>query len=383
MSKIITPFTTTIIHNVRKRLGISLVDYLVADCINFICAYKNNFDSIATGNYRELIADTLGIGKNTVQRSIENLLDKKLIENKTRKSISITNLWQEAISNYSSSQNGANIKEDKNAVHPKMGQSSYQNGANNNYNNNTRDTRMSECPKSDDLDNSDFDENNQKNEPHLLKANQLLQKEDCTISKNIANGAAQISSDEKFAQFYAAYPKKEGKTRAKQAYKKLCGKHLQIMQALSTYKAKLEAENTQKQFIKLPATFLNCFEDYLEEEQESANLAQNIANGAAAVLCFELKNIATKIKALYEAQFGGDGDKINALLKGIAHNVQTQENRSLFTQNEASFIEDCFSEQHISGLRNIVNLYSAEHFEKELVAKWQEYKTKHTPQQAA
>lgn len=71
-----------------------------------------------------------------------------------------------------------------------------------------------------------------------------------------------------FITFYDAYPRKEGKKAALKTYNaKLKGgaAHDEIMASLAVYKSQVERNRTETKFIKLPATFLNCFEEYKPE----------------------------------------------------------------------------------------------------------------------
>lgn len=68
-----------------------------------------------------------------------------------------------------------------------------------------------------------------------------------------------------FITFYDSYPRKEGKTAANKAFtaKTRQGASLaDILSSLAVYKAQIEKKHTAPEYIKLPATFLNCFEDY-------------------------------------------------------------------------------------------------------------------------
>jgi hypothetical protein len=68
-----------------------------------------------------------------------------------------------------------------------------------------------------------------------------------------------------FLAFYDSYPKQEGKKQAQKTYNAITKQgvaHDAIMASLAVYKAQIAAKHTETQYIKLPATFLNCFEDY-------------------------------------------------------------------------------------------------------------------------
>jgi hypothetical protein len=72
-------------------------------------------------------------------------------------------------------------------------------------------------------------------------------------------------SDSFFEDFYNLYPKKIGRQTAIKAYEKAVKKttHEIIMQGLARYKKHISEKNTETQFIKHPATWLNggCWDD--------------------------------------------------------------------------------------------------------------------------
>jgi len=68
-----------------------------------------------------------------------------------------------------------------------------------------------------------------------------------------------------FLTFYDSYPRKEGKTQAAKTYSAKIKQGVDpaaILASLAIYKAQIEKKHTEPQYIKLPSTFLNCFEDY-------------------------------------------------------------------------------------------------------------------------
>ncbi|HEA28447.1 MAG TPA: hypothetical protein ENH91_00375 [Leeuwenhoekiella sp.] len=72
---------TTIIHVRREVLGISIIEYCVAEMIYH---FSNAPDSKKIGGWcfasKQHIADCLSVNKRTIERAINKLLDLKLIE---------------------------------------------------------------------------------------------------------------------------------------------------------------------------------------------------------------------------------------------------------------------------------------------------------------
>ena len=71
--------------------------------------------------------------------------------------------------------------------------------------------------------------------------------------------------DESFKTFYDAYPRKEARGQALKAYKAAIRKGISaeaILDRLLVYKARLEKAGTERQFIRLPSTFLHNLDDY-------------------------------------------------------------------------------------------------------------------------
>jgi len=72
---------------------------------------------------------------------------------------------------------------------------------------------------------------------------------------------------DQFLSFYDQYPRKEEKQQAYRAYNariKEGAKHEDIMRALEIYLREIEILHTDYQYIKLPSTFINNFNDYLD-----------------------------------------------------------------------------------------------------------------------
>ncbi len=68
-----------------------------------------------------------------------------------------------------------------------------------------------------------------------------------------------------FEDFYTLYPRKEAKQNALKAYQKAVKQvsHETIIEGVSKYKQQIDAKQTEKQYIKQPATWLNqgCWDD--------------------------------------------------------------------------------------------------------------------------
>jgi len=68
-----------------------------------------------------------------------------------------------------------------------------------------------------------------------------------------------------FEDFYTLYPRKEAKQNALKAYQKAVKQvsHEAIIEGVSKYKQQIDAKQTEKQYIKQPATWLNqgCWDD--------------------------------------------------------------------------------------------------------------------------
>lgn len=111
--------------------------------------------------------------------------------------------------------------------------------------------------------------NGQDNE--LITSQQRTDNEQATTNNKDKNNNNDL--EEKFNQFYALYPRKEGKGEAKKKFISLLKKDLtlfpKIMRGIEVYKQKIDLNKTEKQFIKLPGTWLNksCWEDKPEKKE--------------------------------------------------------------------------------------------------------------------
>lgn len=95
-------------------------------------------------------------------------------------------------------------------------------------------------------------------------------------------------SNKEFALFYDSYPRKEGKKAALKTYNaKVKGgaAHDEIMASLAVYKKQVERNRTETKFIKLPATFLNCFEEYKPEPKPTRPPRLGFKKGLVCPYC--------------------------------------------------------------------------------------------------
>jgi len=91
-----------------------------------------------------------------------------------------------------------------------------------------------------------------------------------------------------FITFYDSYPRKEGKKAALKTYNaKVKGgaAHDDIMASLAVYKKQVERNRTETKFIKLPATFLNCFEEYKPEPKPAQPPRLGLKAGQVCPIC--------------------------------------------------------------------------------------------------
>lgn len=109
-----------------------------------------------------------------------------------------------------------------------------------------------------------------------------------TENINIYNKASEFSPD--FLTFYDAYPRKEGKKAASKTYNarvKRGAAHGDIMASLAVYKAQIERNHTEQKFIKLPSTFLNCYEEYKPEQQKPRQVRFGFKANLVCPVCKE------------------------------------------------------------------------------------------------
>jgi hypothetical protein len=99
----------------------------------------------------------------------------------------------------------------------------------------------------------------------LQNGNQLSTKDIKNLNNKELKKQRTKESDVLFIQFYDLYPKKQGKQSAIKAFEKALKQttHENILAGLRNYKAQIASKNTEMQYIKQPATWLNagCWED--------------------------------------------------------------------------------------------------------------------------
>ena len=93
---------------------------------------------------------------------------------------------------------------------------------------------------------------------------------------------AEKREDERFLIFYQNYPRKVGKKKARIAFNKVMkeGETLDsILSKLKTYENQIARDKTEERYIKHPASFLGCLEDF-EEEKPTAQEEKKILHCA-------------------------------------------------------------------------------------------------------
>jgi hypothetical protein len=99
-----------------------------------------------------------------------------------------------------------------------------------------------------------------------------LARQEKTIEKPLVEAVPKVPKAPKppkepclFEDFYTLYPRKEAKQNALKAYQKAVKQvsHETIIEGVSKYKQQIDAKQTEKQYIKQPATWLNqgCWDD--------------------------------------------------------------------------------------------------------------------------
>ncbi len=93
---------TTIIHQAREELGLSLIEYSVADIIHHLSGAPK---SRALGGWcyasKKTLGDDLGLSKRTIERAINKLIDLGLLKkDPDTKYLTTTELWYEKIEIY-------------------------------------------------------------------------------------------------------------------------------------------------------------------------------------------------------------------------------------------------------------------------------------------
>ncbi len=372
------PIQTNIVHSIKKELGLSYEEYVIADAINFICSYKKNISKTASGNYREILAAFAGVSMKSVNRAIDSLLQKGLIERATRQSVAITALWQEALANRQYL--GQNDLSSKCATQDKMSEElgHFVLSSNLLYIHMKHKT----CPKPMFLTNfrlsflKDFSILGFSNAMETPIKNTKSAAAVSIEPKKLQKGGGAGAMEEKqrgFEEFWRMYPRKEGKTNAVKAWGRLYPKKSQIMGALASYAADLEAKNTDKQYIKLPATFLGCYADYLPQESTTPPKTLLGASSSGGV------GVSSR-RSVYEDS--KEFDKALALLRVVAaavaagrvsaqnskanafEFVDTASGARIFSERAAIWIED------LGGLAKVVTRYQEFDFEDKALSVW-------------
>lgn len=89
---------TTINHDARKKLGLSMNEYAVVDLIYHLSNNPKNENNGWCYASKSVMADMLDIARQNIHNIIKRLLDKKLVEkHKETKYLRTTSLWYEAV----------------------------------------------------------------------------------------------------------------------------------------------------------------------------------------------------------------------------------------------------------------------------------------------
>jgi hypothetical protein len=105
----------------------------------------------------------------------------------------------------------------------------------------------------------------ERNKKNGLKGGRPKTESEPLAIAKVAKPAKVAKESSLFDDFYSLYPKKQGKEQAIKAYQKALKKttHEIIMAGVKNYKAQIASKNTEMQYIKQPATWLNagCWDD--------------------------------------------------------------------------------------------------------------------------
>jgi len=85
-----TPRYTTILHDARTKLGLSLVEYCVLDSVHNLSHRPNNPYCTLP---KDAMADFLGVNRATIFRAIKEGLAKGLLEKNDRGDLRSTEKW--------------------------------------------------------------------------------------------------------------------------------------------------------------------------------------------------------------------------------------------------------------------------------------------------
>ncbi len=374
--RIVAPYRFCTEISVRDYFGISNDYYAIAKVIEFICSDPKNEKRVASGDYRKVISKAAAVKERTLTTAIKELKEKGILEAPSRETIRTTKLWYDAhgeITEYfNSGKNCLSETEEENLTQAKIASHSGKNCTSTYIY--TNDTKEYMSKPSLDIPVSN---ENEENKNSILRENQDSQIP-TTSQKGKkfqkSGGAGRLEDkDRGFEEFWRAYPRKEGKTAAVKAWGRLYAKKSQIMGALASYAASLEEKNTAKQYIKLPASFLGCYTDYLPEESvltQKTLLGASSPEGSAAVSrmstyeddkAFEKSLVLLKLVA--GAIAAGKVSAQNANANAFAF-VDTATGARIFDDRQAVWIED------LGGLAKVSVRYKEFDFDDKALSVW-------------
>lgn len=117
-----------------------------------------------------------------------------------------------------------------------------------------------------------------------------------------------------FLTFYDSYPRHEGKRAASKTYNakvKRGATHGDIMASLAVYKSQIERNHTETKFVKLPATFLNCYDEYKPAPQPARPPRLGLKAGLTCPICGNpLITGDTGCRKCYAGQYRGIPDEM-------------------------------------------------------------------------
>jgi hypothetical protein len=117
-----------------------------------------------------------------------------------------------------------------------------------------------------------------------------------------------------FLTFYDSYPRKEGKKAASKTFTakvKQGATHGDIMASLAVYKSQIERNHTETKFVKLPATFLNCYDEYKPAPQPARPPRLGLKAGLTCPICGNpLITGDTGCRKCYAGQYRGIPDEM-------------------------------------------------------------------------
>lgn len=135
---------------------------------------------------------------------------------------------------------------------------------------------------------------------------------DTDTDTDINNKASEFSTD--FLTFYDSYPRHEGKRAASKTYNakvKQGATHGDIMASLAVYKSQIERNHTETKFVKLPATFLNCYDEYKPAPQPARPPRLGLKAGLTCPICGNpLITGDTGCRKCYAGQYRGIPDEM-------------------------------------------------------------------------